>query len=76
MIPALRWVAMRAILMFKYEEVMGKVTRQCPQTTNRSVYLLFFASVWHCPLLEIWVALPGLGTAAVDDDDDDDDESS
>ena len=33
MIPALRWAAMRAILMFQ-QEVMDKVTRQCPQTTT------------------------------------------
>ena len=33
MIPALRWAAMRAILMFRLE-VMDKVTRQCPQTTT------------------------------------------
>ena len=33
MIPALRWAAMRAILMFQ-QEVMNKVTRQCPQTTT------------------------------------------
>ena len=33
MIPALRWAAMRAILMFQYD-VMDKVTRQCPQTTT------------------------------------------
>ena len=33
MIPALRWAAMRAILMFQYE-VMDQITRQCPQTTN------------------------------------------
>ena len=33
MIPALRWAAMRAILMFLYK-VMDKVTRQCPQTTT------------------------------------------
>ena len=33
MIPALRWAAMRAILMFQYK-VMDKVTRQCPQTTT------------------------------------------
>ena len=33
MIPALRWVAMRAILMFQ-QEVMDKITRQCPQTTT------------------------------------------
>ena len=32
MIPALRWAVMRAILMFQ-QEVMDKVTRQCPQTT-------------------------------------------
>ena len=30
MIPALRWAAMRAILMF----VRDKVIRQCPQTTT------------------------------------------
>ena len=30
MIPALRWAAMRAILMFQ-SEVMDKVTGQCPQ---------------------------------------------
>ena len=30
---ALRWAAMRAILMFEYE-VMDKVTRKCPQTTQ------------------------------------------
>ena len=30
-IPALRWAAMRAILMFQLE-AMDKVTRQCPQT--------------------------------------------
>ena len=35
MIPALRWAAMRAILMFQ-KEVMDKVTRQCPQTTTFS----------------------------------------
>ena len=33
MIPALRWAATRAILMFQ-SEVMDKVTRQCPQTTT------------------------------------------
>ena len=33
MTPALRWAAMRAILMFQ-QEVMNKVTRQCPQTTT------------------------------------------
>ena len=33
MIPALRWVAMRAILMFQWE-VMDKVTRQCPLTNH------------------------------------------
>ena len=33
MIPALRWAAMRAILMFQ-QEVMDKITRQCPQTTT------------------------------------------
>ena len=33
MIPALRWAAMRAILMFR-QEVMDKVTGQCPQTTT------------------------------------------
>ena len=33
MIPALRWAVMRTILMFQ-EEVMDKVTRQCPQTTT------------------------------------------
>ena len=33
MIPALRWAAMRAILMFQ-SEVMDKVTRQYPQTTT------------------------------------------
>ena len=33
MIPALRWAAMRAILMFQ-KEVMDKVTRQCTQTTT------------------------------------------
>ena len=32
MIPALRCEAMRAILVFQ-QEVMDKVTRQCPQTT-------------------------------------------
>ena len=32
MIPALRWAAMRDILMFQ-QDVMEKVTRQCPQTT-------------------------------------------
>ena len=31
--PALRWAAMRAILMFR-QEVTDKVTRQCPQTTT------------------------------------------
>ena len=30
---ALRWAAMRAILMFQ-QEVMDRVTRQCPQTTT------------------------------------------
>ena len=30
---ALRWAAMRAILMFQ-QKVMDKVTRQCPQTTT------------------------------------------
>ena len=35
MVPALRWAAMRAILMFQ-KEVMDKVTRQCPQTTTFS----------------------------------------
>ena len=33
MTSALRWAAMRAILMF-WSEVMDKVTRQCPQTTT------------------------------------------
>ena len=33
MIPVLRWAAMRAFLMFQ-QEVMDKVTRQCPQTTT------------------------------------------
>ena len=33
MIPAFRWAAMRAILMFE-SEVMDKVTGQCPQTTT------------------------------------------
>ena len=33
MTSALRWAAMRAILMF-LSEVMDKVTRQCPQTTT------------------------------------------
>ena len=33
MIPALRWAAMRAILMYQ-KEVIDKVTRQCPQTTT------------------------------------------
>ena len=33
MIPALRWAAMRAILMFQ-SEVMEKFTGQCPQTTT------------------------------------------
>ena len=33
MTSALRWAAMRAILMFQ-KEVMDKVTRQCPQTTT------------------------------------------
>ena len=33
MTSALRWGAMRAILMFQYE-VMDKVTRQCPQATT------------------------------------------
>ena len=33
MISALRWAAMRAILIFQYE-VMDKVTGQCPQTTT------------------------------------------
>ena len=33
LISALRWAAMRAVLMFQ-EEVIDKVTRQCPQTTN------------------------------------------
>ena len=33
MTSALRWAAMRAILMFQYE-MMDKVTRQCPQTTT------------------------------------------
>ena len=33
MIPALRCAAMKAILMFQ-QEVMDKVTRQCPQTTT------------------------------------------
>ena len=33
MIPALRWAAMRATLMFQWE-VMNKVTGQCPQTTT------------------------------------------
>ena len=32
MTSALRWAAMRAILMFQ-KEVMDKDTRQCPQTT-------------------------------------------
>ena len=32
MIPAVRWAAMSANLMFQWE-VMDKVTRQCPQTT-------------------------------------------
>ena len=33
MTSALRWAAMRAILMFQ-KEVMDKVTGQCPQTHN------------------------------------------
>ena len=33
MTSALRWAAMRAILMFQ-KEVMDKVTRQCPQTAT------------------------------------------
>ena len=33
MTSAFRCAAMRAILMFQ-QEVMDKVTRQCPQTTN------------------------------------------
>ena len=33
MIPALRWAAMTAILIFRLE-VMDKVTRQCPRTTT------------------------------------------
>ena len=33
MTSALRWAAMRAILMFQ-QEVRDKVTRQCPQTTT------------------------------------------
>ena len=33
MISALRWAAMRAILMFQ-QEVVDKVTRQCPQTAT------------------------------------------
>ena len=33
MTPALRWAAMRVILMFQYE-VMDKVARQCTQTTT------------------------------------------
>ena len=31
--PALRWAAMRAILMFHNLIATDKVTRQCPQTT-------------------------------------------
>ena len=33
MTSAIRWAAMRAILMFQ-QEVMDKVTRQCPQNTT------------------------------------------
>ena len=33
MIPALRWAAMRGILMF-HSKVRDKVTGQCPQTTT------------------------------------------
>ena len=33
MILALRWAAMRAILIFQ-QEVTDTVTRQCPQTTT------------------------------------------
>ena len=33
MIPALRWAAMRAILVFQFD-VTEKVTGQCPQNTN------------------------------------------
>ena len=33
MIPALRWAAVRAILMFQ-SEMTDKVTRLCPQTTT------------------------------------------
>ena len=33
MIPALRWAAMRTILMFQWE-VMDKATGQSPQTTT------------------------------------------
>ena len=33
MTSALGWAAMRAILMFQ-QEVMDKVTRQCPRTTT------------------------------------------
>ena len=35
MTSALEWAAMRAILMFQ-QEVMDKVTRQCPQTRTFS----------------------------------------
>ena len=35
MTPALRWAAMKAILMFQ-QEVMDKVTKQYPQTTTFS----------------------------------------
>ena len=34
MIPALRWAAMRAILMFQWEVTDKVTTRQCPQTTT------------------------------------------
>ena len=34
MIPALRWAAMRAIQLMFQQEVMDKVTGQCPQTTT------------------------------------------
>ena len=35
MTSALRWAAMRAILMF-HKNARGKVTRECPQTTTFS----------------------------------------
>ena len=44
MIPALRWAAMRAILMFQWE-VIDKATGQCPQTKRYRTEVLPLTSL-------------------------------